>query len=74
MTTCHVSCRDCSEAPNPPKVWNHLCVDCADDQLQAHRVETGHDPILHIPTEVTMAEIRRDIAAVNRLMGGRAKR
>jgi hypothetical protein len=68
MTACTVTCRDCED---PPKVWNHLCTDCADDQLQAHRMETGHDPILHIPTEVTWAEIRRDMAAASRLMGRR---
>lgn len=68
MTFCSVTCRQCAD---PPKVWNHLCTDCADEQLQAHRLDTGHDPILHIPDEVTMADIRRDMAAARRVMGMR---
>lgn len=68
MTACTVTCRDCGD---PPRVWNHLCVECADEQLQAHRLDTGHDPILHIPEEVTLADIRREMAAAARLMGRR---
>lgn len=68
MTACHVSCRDCSD---PPTVWRHLCTDCAQAQLDAHRADTGHDPTLHVPEDVSIAEIRRDMAIAARLMGRR---
>ena len=68
MSACSVTCRDCGE---PPKVWNHGCTDCAQEQLDRHRTDTGHDPQLHIPDEITFEQIQRNIAAVNRVMGSR---
>lgn len=66
MTACHVTCRDCGD---PPRVWQHLCVDCAQEQLKRHQAETGHGATLSVPQEVTIADIRRDMAAAARLMG-----
>lgn len=60
MTECHVSCRDCA---TPPKVWPHLCTDCAQEQLEAHRAATGHDPQLWVAQEVTVEDVRREMAA-----------
>lgn len=68
MTACTVTCRECSD---PPQVWHHLCVDCAQNHIDRHRGATGHDPMLHIPEEITFDDIRRDIAAASRLMGRR---
>ena len=34
MTACTVTCWDCSD---PPQVWHHLCVECAQDHIDRHR-------------------------------------
>lgn len=67
MTLCTVTCDDCGKN-SIPKVWRWLCQDCAEEHLQRHRADTGHDPQLYIPAEVTTDTIRRDFERARRLM------
>lgn len=70
MTECHVSCYECGEN-RTPKIWRWLCEECAEEQRDRHRHETGHNPELHIALETTVADILRDIGRVHRITGGR---
>lgn len=67
MTACSVTCHDCG-TNGIPKVWNHLCEDCARSQRDEHRLDTGHDPQLYIAPEVSIQIIQRDFDRAHRLM------
>lgn len=68
MTTCQVTCYACG-TNTLPRVWRHLCVDCARQQIRTHQTDTGHRADLHIAEETTLEDIRRDIERASRLMG-----
>ena len=67
MTECSVTCHDCGNR-GIPKVWHHLCEDCARSQRDEHRLETGHEPDLYIATELSIQIIQRDFDRAYRAM------
>lgn len=73
MTECSVTCHDCGNR-GIPKVWHHLCEDCARGQRDEHRLETGHEPDLYIATELSIQIIQRDFERAHRQMTRRSRR
>lgn len=67
MTQCSVTCHDC-RTDGKPRVWHHLCEDCARSQRDEHRLETGHEPDLYIATELSIQIIQRDFDRAYQLM------
>lgn len=72
MTDCSVTCHDCADG-GVPKVWRYLCEDCAREKLDAHRLDTGHDPQLYVATEISIQIIQRDMAIARELMRGQSR-
>lgn len=61
MTQCVVRChhRECSTRTGQSRRWKHLCEDCAQAQLDAHRRATGHTDIeLAVVTDITEDSVR----------------
>jgi hypothetical protein len=55
MTACVVICSECvDDRYQQPRHWQHLCEDCATDQLGQHRRDTGHTDLeLRVVTNLT---------------------
>lgn len=71
MAECKVTCFDgCRNAKNTgPKVWRYLCEDCAQDQLDRHRKETGHSDLhLAVTTEVSTEDLRSKIRRAGQVL------
>jgi hypothetical protein len=65
--TCHSGCRNVKNSG--PKVWRYLCEDCAQEQLEKHRKETGHKDLnLKVASEVTMNDLRRKIRRAEQVL------
>lgn len=64
MTACVVICDQCHDRHNQPRRWQHLCEDCATDQLHRHRQDTGHTGLeLRVVTNITDDTISNRITA-----------
>lgn len=65
MTACVVICSECvDDRHQQPRRWQHLCEDCATDQLAQHRRDTGHTDLeLRVVTNLTDDTISSRIAA-----------
>ena len=61
MTECVVRCNDaeCRTKSGQARRWRHLCEDCAQTQLAAHRRDTGHTDLeLAVVTDITADTVR----------------
>lgn len=69
MTTCRVICHDCRPGAGPltpaypstpGRVWRHNCLECAENQLAAHRRDTGHADIeMRVVADDTLEMVNR---------------
>ena len=73
MTNCSVTCHECGTG-GIPKVWHHLCEDCAREQKARHVAETGHKADLYIATELSIHIIQRDFDRAHRAMTATRRR
>jgi hypothetical protein len=55
VTACSVSCSACK------RTWDHLCLDCAKEQMAGHTMTTGHKAELYIPSRVTLEQVREQM-------------
>jgi hypothetical protein len=63
MTRCVVICDQCHDKYQQPNRWQHLCEDCAKEQLDRHRRDTGHTELELRVVSMTADTISNRIAA-----------
>jgi len=59
MPDCTVTCTKCRTDDNQPKIWRWLCEDCAQEQADRHRRDTGHRVELQVTQEPITDSIRK---------------
>lgn len=69
MAECIVRCHVCKDDEDRPKRWRYLCEDCADEQGDRHRKETGHQCEMVITRDAPPQKVFGAIADAGRLMG-----